>query len=151
MNNKFLLQDYMPTKLTKHITMVTLMLAASAFIWPTILPPSYLPNTSEEIFWLRILLPLLVAFIGTIVILILVTRLSRLPVIWLGLRSLITVAFIIAAYIVALNMLPDLPERKFQVATLLLTLVQIVAIFRVSCHIREINRQNSRSFWEDRA
>ena len=56
------------------MTLATIVAAGGAFGVPSILPQSYLPESQEEIFLLRIILLLLVAFIGTLVVLSLVVR-----------------------------------------------------------------------------
>ena len=68
------LEDLLPTKWSRRVVFATIVIAGGAFSVPSIIPPSYLSESQEEIFLLRIILLLFVAFIGTVVVLFLIVR-----------------------------------------------------------------------------
>lgn len=74
MNWEAWFEDLLPTKWSRRVGLATIMIAGAAFGAPSILPKSYLPDSPEEIFLLRIILVLFVAFIGTLTVLGLVLR-----------------------------------------------------------------------------
>jgi hypothetical protein len=78
------LTDLLPTKWSQRLAVVTIAVAGSAYSLPSILPDSYLPESPEQKFLLRLVLLLLATTIGTISILITVVRahnkLKALPV-----------------------------------------------------------------------
>ena len=65
-------EDLLPTKWSRRVALATIGIAGGAFGVPSILPQSYLPESQEEIFLLRIILFLFVAVIGIVVVLSLV-------------------------------------------------------------------------------
>ncbi len=67
-------EDLLPTKWSRRAALATIVIAGAAFGVPSILPQSYLPESQEEIFLLRIILLLFVALVGTLVVLFLVVR-----------------------------------------------------------------------------
>lgn len=67
-------KDLLPTKWSRRVAFATIVIAGAAFGVPSVLPQSYLPESQEKIFLLKIILLLLVAFVGTLAVLILVVR-----------------------------------------------------------------------------
>ena len=81
MNWEAWFEDLLPTKWSRRVALATIVIAGAAFGVPSILPQSYLPESQEEIFLLRIILLLLVAFVGTFAVLCLVVREFNLQII----------------------------------------------------------------------
>lgn len=69
-----LLNDAIPTTWSKAIAAMTLLAIPAAYNFPSILPPTYLPTSQEQVFLIRLLLSALLAFLGTFVTLFLVVR-----------------------------------------------------------------------------
>ncbi len=69
-----LLADVIPTKWSQAIVVLTVGLIPLAYNAPSLLPPTWLPSSSEQIFLIRLLLSALSAFLGSLVLLILMLR-----------------------------------------------------------------------------
>ena len=68
------LDDLLPTKWSRRLALATIGASGVAYSLPSFLPASFLPQSQEQIFLLRIVLLLLLALIGSLFTLVLVVR-----------------------------------------------------------------------------
>jgi len=66
--------DLLPTKWSRRLAVATVLVAAAAYTGPSLLPNTYLPTSTEQLFLVRLLLCVSVALIGTLLVLVLVVR-----------------------------------------------------------------------------
>ena len=64
----------LPNKRSKAIAALTLLAIPAAYNAPSLLPLTWLPNSPEQVFLIRLLLSALSALLGTLLVLILVVR-----------------------------------------------------------------------------
>lgn len=65
------LEDVLPTKWSRRLAVATIALATGAYNLPSILPSSWLPNSQEQIFLLRVMLLETTALLGAFVVIVL--------------------------------------------------------------------------------
>jgi len=68
------LDDLLPTKWSRRLALATIGASGVAYSLPSFLPASFLPQSPEQIFLLRLVLLLLSALVGSLVTLFLVIR-----------------------------------------------------------------------------
>lgn len=153
------LEGVLPTKWSALLAKATVVLSASAAGLPSLLPISYLPESPEQIFLLRLLLLLLSALVGSLAVLILVVCHARQLrgqakslVSYIGLATVATALGVsLLPVLLPSSYLPALPEQIFILSialTLLALACTLVVLFFMVRHVRNIETRNNRSFWD---
>ncbi|WP_077730036.1 hypothetical protein [Methylocaldum sp. 14B] len=68
------LDDLLPTKWSRRLALATIAASGAAYSLPSFLPASYLPQSQEQVFLLRLVLLLLLALVGSLFTLALVAH-----------------------------------------------------------------------------
>ena len=71
------LEDLLPTKWSRRVAFAAVAASGFAYYLPSLLPGSFLPASQEQVFLIRLLLLLFVAFVGSLIVLFLVVRAYR--------------------------------------------------------------------------
>jgi len=67
-----IIEDILPTKWSRAVAVLTVLAAAGAYNFPSLLPASLLPTAAEQLFLVRCLLFLAIFLAGTLAVLVLV-------------------------------------------------------------------------------
>ena len=68
------LEDLLPTKWSRRVAFATVAASGFAYYMPSLLPSSFLPSSQEQVFLIKLLLLLLVACVGSLIVIFLVVR-----------------------------------------------------------------------------
>ena len=68
------LDDLLPTKWGRRVALAAIMLSGSSYYLPSLLPSSFLPDSEEQVFFIRLVLSLSVLIIGSLIVIFIVVR-----------------------------------------------------------------------------
>lgn len=157
MANDVWFEELLPGKWPARFAITTIGLALSATGLPSVLPKSFLPSSDEQTFLLRLIFLLVVATLGSIAILV-ATAIHSQRVANHSWISRTTVATVVATacvavlpYVLPSSVFTTLPERQYTltICALLICITIVLAVLSgVVRHVRKIEAQANRSFWE---